>query len=107
MENTLRKGPIGMREILLQDVASAAPARAAVSTLAGTAAFALGSLSLTALFGFPVSMSPPTIMFRHLSYRYLCEITAYPIVVESTRSSPDLELGYLFEKLTKTLFLLS
>ena len=54
MENSLRKDSIGMRETMLQGVASAAPAGAAVSTLTGAAAFALGSLPLTALFGFLV-----------------------------------------------------
>lgn len=54
MENALRKDSIGFRETMLQGVASAAPAGAAVSTLTGAAAFALGSLPLTALFGFIV-----------------------------------------------------
>lgn len=54
MENSLRKDSIGLRETMFQGIASAAPAGAAVSTLTGAAAFALGSLPLTAFIGFIV-----------------------------------------------------
>ena len=49
---SLRKDSIGFRETMFQGIASAAPAGAAVSTLTGAAAFALGSLPLTAFIGF-------------------------------------------------------
>ncbi len=51
-ESRLAKGAIGIRESLLQGVASAAPAGAAVATLTGAAAFALGALPLAALIAF-------------------------------------------------------
>lgn len=54
METTLRKDAIGLKETMFQGIASAAPAGAAVSTLTGAAAFALGSLPLTAFIGFLV-----------------------------------------------------
>ncbi len=54
METTLKKDSIGLKETMLQGVASSAPAGAAVATLTGAAAFALGSLPLTAVIGFLV-----------------------------------------------------
>lgn len=54
LENTLRKDSIGLKETMFQGIASAAPAGAAVATLTGAAAFALGSLPLTAFIGFLV-----------------------------------------------------
>lgn len=45
----LRKNALSIREVVFQGVAASAPAGAAVATMTGAAAFALGSLPLTAI----------------------------------------------------------
>ncbi|MDS0256590.1 APC family permease [Thermoplasmatales archaeon AK] len=54
LEARLRKDSIGFIESAFQGIAGSAPAGAAVATLTGAAAFALGSLPLTALVAFVV-----------------------------------------------------
>ncbi|EQB69422.1 MAG: amino acid transporter [Thermoplasmatales archaeon A-plasma] len=45
----LRKNALSIRDVVFQGVAASAPAGAAVATMTGAAAFALGSLPLTAI----------------------------------------------------------
>jgi amino acid transporter len=54
IESKLSSNAIGLKEGLIQGVASAAPAGAAVATLTGAAFFALGALPLTAFIAFLV-----------------------------------------------------
>ena len=54
MTGQLKKNALSMRDVVFQGVAASAPAGAAVATMTGAAAFALGSLPLTAVIAFIV-----------------------------------------------------
>lgn len=54
MSGQLKKNALSMRDVVFQGVAASAPAGAAVATMTGAAAFALGSLPLTAVIAFIV-----------------------------------------------------
>ena len=61
---TLRRDAIGFAEVLFQGIAAVAPAGAAVATMTGAAAFALGSLPLSALLAFLLVLLNATIISR-------------------------------------------
>jgi amino acid transporter len=52
MDTTLKKNSLTLTDVIFQGVAGSAPAGAAVATLTGSAAFALGSLPLSAVVAF-------------------------------------------------------
>ncbi|PYB68269.1 APC family permease [Thermoplasma sp. Kam2015] len=54
MAKTLRRNVLNFREVMFQGVAASAPAGAAVATMTGSAAFALGSLPLAAVVAFVI-----------------------------------------------------
>ncbi|BAB60077.1 amino acid transporter [Thermoplasma volcanium GSS1] len=54
MARSLRRNVLNFREVLFQGVAASAPAGAAVATMTGSAAFALGSLPLAAAVAFVI-----------------------------------------------------
>ncbi len=54
MTEQLRKGVLNFRQTLFQGIAASAPAGAAVATMTGSAAYALGALPLAALVAFAI-----------------------------------------------------
>lgn len=64
----LRKNALVFREVLFQGIAASAPAGAAVATMTGAAAFALGALPLTALIAFVVVLLNAVIINRISSH---------------------------------------
>lgn len=54
MAKSLRRNVLNFREVMFQGVAASAPAGAAVATMTGSAAFALGSLPLAAVVAFVI-----------------------------------------------------
>ena len=51
---TLKRDTLNVYDVIFQGVAGSAPAGAAVATLTGSAAFALGSLPLSAVVAFVI-----------------------------------------------------
>lgn len=64
MANDLRQGVLSFREVLFQGIAASAPAGAAVATMTGAAAYALGSLPLTAIVAFVLVLLNAVIINR-------------------------------------------
>ncbi|MGC8601705.1 MAG: APC family permease [Thermoprotei archaeon] len=60
----LRKDALGFAEVLFQGIAAVAPAGAAVATMTGAAAFALGSLPLSAVLAFLLVLLNAVIISR-------------------------------------------
>ncbi len=91
----LQVGAIGLRNALLQGVASAAPAGAAVATLTGAALFALGALPLTAVIAFLVVLLNGYIISR-ISLRVSGAGGYYEYVKAGHGPSTALFTGYIY-----------
>ena len=64
MNNSLKKNSLTLYNVVFQGVAGSAPAGAAVATLTGSAAFALGSLPLSAVVAFIIVLINAVIINR-------------------------------------------
>ncbi|MEM0135432.1 MAG: APC family permease [Thermoplasmatales archaeon] len=95
MQSKLHANSIGLRNALLQGVASAAPAGAAVATLTGAALFALGALPLTALIAFFVVLLNGYIISR-ISLRVSGSGGYYEYVKAGHGPAAALYTGYMY-----------
>ena len=95
MHSKLHTDAIGLRNALLQGVASAAPAGAAVATLTGAALFALGALPLTALIAFLVVLLNGYIISR-ISLRVSGSGGYYDYVKAGHGPAAALYTGYMY-----------
>ncbi len=94
-QSRLHTNAIGLRHSLLQGVASAAPAGAAVATLTGAAFFALGALPLAALIAFFVVLLNGYIISR-ISIKVSGSGGYYEYVKEGHGPAPALYTGYIY-----------
>ncbi|WP_297215165.1 APC family permease [Thermoplasma sp.] len=93
--SSLRKNAIGLKENMFQGVAGSAPAGAAVATLTGAAAYALGSLPLAAFIAFLVVFLNAFIISR-LSTRIAGAGGYYYYVRSGLGSRPARFTGFLY-----------
>lgn len=68
MNKSLKKDSLNVYNVIFQGVAGSAPAGAAVATLTGSAAFALGSLPLSAVIAFIIVLINAVIINRISKY---------------------------------------
>ncbi|MCL4333323.1 MAG: APC family permease [Candidatus Thermoplasmatota archaeon] len=94
-QSKLHIGAIGLRNSLLQGVASAAPAGAAVATFTGAAFFARGALPLTALLAFFVVLLNAFIISR-ISLKVSGSGGYYEYVKAGHGPSVALFTGYMY-----------
>jgi len=95
MQSKLHSNAIGLRNALLQGVASAAPAGAAVATFTGAAFFARGALPLTALLAFLVVLLNGYIISR-ISLKVSGSGGYYEYVKAGHGPSVALFTGYMY-----------
>ncbi|KAA8922641.1 APC family permease [Thermoplasma sp.] len=93
--SSLRRNAIGLKENMFQGVAGSAPAGAAVATLTGAAAYALGSLPLAAFIAFLVVFLNAFIISR-LSTRIAGAGGYYYYVRNGLGSRPARFTGFLY-----------
>jgi len=93
--SSLRRNAIGLKENMFQGVAGSAPAGAAVATLTGAAAYALGSLPLAAFIAFLVVFLNACIISR-LSARIAGAGGYYYYVRDGLGNRPARFTGFLY-----------
>lgn len=95
MSNTLKKDVLVFREVLFQGIAASAPAGAAVATLTGAAAFALGSLPLAALIAFFIVLLN-AIVINRISEHVAGAGGYYEYAKQGFGSGPGIFTGWIY-----------
>jgi amino acid transporter len=95
MSSTLKKDVLIFREVLFQGIAASAPAGAAVATLTGAAAFALGSLPLATLIAFVIVVLNALVINR-ISYYVAGSGGYYEYAKQGFGAAPSLFTGWIY-----------